>query len=244
MNYTIIIFVVLFLKIGVFAFQFQRGINRVCHFTKKLDNHEIFNMLMSSSDEIVEANNKVTKTTTISSIPTTFIECARTAATAARLAIDNGETLLEVEFPPLPLEYLEDSSSSARDIADANSRWAIEFAKKFTDIGKVSIIYPDQPELDDAIKYVDMNGDNPFPNIYLATTRTDSIKNAKTVDQIITSIFGATIGGTVEAIPDTKLYIILVSSTQELPDIEKLYKLDPSIPIILFNLKLDFLVGA
>ena len=48
-----------------------------------------------------------------------------------------GENLLEVEFPPLPLEYLEDSSSSARDVSDANTRWAIEFAKSFTDtLGK------------------------------------------------------------------------------------------------------------
>jgi len=39
----------------------------------------------------------------------------------------------QVEFPPLPLEFLEDSASSARAIADANTRWALEFAKSFTD---------------------------------------------------------------------------------------------------------------
>ena len=54
-------------------------------------------------------------------------------------------------------------------------RWAIEFAKGFSVQNRVSIIYPDQAELDDAIKYVDMgpNSANPFPNITLATIRTD-----------------------------------------------------------------------
>mmetsp|Transcript_17374 Transcript_17374/g.29141 ORF Transcript_17374/g.29141 Transcript_17374/m.29141 type:complete len:360 (+) Transcript_17374:54-1133(+) len=176
--------------------------------------------------------------------PTTFIDCARQAAKSAKTAIDKGYKLIEVEFPPLPLEFLEDSSSSARDIADANTRWAIEFAKTFTDKGQVSIIYPDQPELDDAIVYVDMEGGaTPFPNITLATIRTDSIKNAGSLDQIIGSIFGATVGGTVESINGTALYIALVSSTQELPDLEKLHNLDPSVPIVFFNLRLDILRG-
>lgn len=38
------------------------------------------------------------------------------------------------------------------------------------------------------------------------------------------------------------MYIAIISSTQELPDLEKLYKFDPSIPIIFFNLRLDVLV--
>lgn len=181
---------------------------------------------------------------TLSSPPTTFIECSRQAAISTRKCMEQGQVLMEVEFPPLPLEYLEDSSSSARDIADANTRWAIEFAKSFTDRGQISIIYPDKPELDDAIRYVDMKGGaNPFPNITLATIRSDSISNAGSIDQIIGSIFGATVGGTVEAIPNTYMYIALVSSTQELTDLEKLHKINPKIPIIFFNLRLDFLRG-
>lgn len=175
--------------------------------------------------------------------PTTFIECARLAARASRKAVDDGFRLLEVEFPPLPLEFLEDSTSSARDIADANTRWAIEFSKSFTDLGQVSIIYPDQPELDDAVRYVDMpGGTNPMENVTLATIRSDSIKNAGSIDQIFSSIFSARRGGTVEGIPNTKTYIALISSTQELPDLEKLHELDPSVPIIFFNLRLDILV--
>lgn len=181
--------------------------------------------------------------------PSTFFKCVEQAVEGARAAMKDGNTLLEVEFPPLPLEYLEDSASSARDIADANTRWSVEFAKSFVNMGKISIIYPDQPELDDAIKFVEggngpkLNGLNPFPNMTLATVRADSIKNAKSIDQIIGSIFGATVGGTVEPIPDTKMYIAVISSTQELPDLEKLHDMDPSIPLVLFNLRLDTLRG-
>ena len=87
-----------------------------------------------------------------------------------------------------------------REIADANTRWAVEFSKSFADLGKVSIIYPDQPELDDAIKFVEggsnpLNGIQPYENITLATIRADSIKNAKSLDQILGSIFGATVAG-------------------------------------------------
>lgn len=130
----------------------------------------------------------------LSNPPTTFLNCVKQAVVGAQKALAIGENLLEVEFPPLPLEYLEDSSSSARDVSDANTRWAIEFAKSFTDtLGQVTILYPDDAELQDAIKYVDMEGgDKPFPNILMATARADSIKNAKSIDQVILSIFGAT----------------------------------------------------
>lgn len=177
--------------------------------------------------------------------PTTFLNCVAQSAGAVKQALKDDFKLLEVEFPPLPLEMLEDSSSSARSIADANTRWAIEFAKSFADEGKkVSIVYPDQPELDDAIQYVDMGETTtPFTNIKLATIRSDSLKNAKSLDQVLLSIFGATVAGTVEAVPDTDIYIAVVSSTQELSDIEKLHLLEPSKPIVLFNLRLDILRG-
>ena len=84
--------------------------------------------------------------------------------------------------------------------------WAIEFAQAFSSEGKVSIVYPDQPELDDAVRYVDMEGGaNPYPNVTLATIRSDSIRNAGTIDQIITSIFGATVAGTVTAVEKTSM---------------------------------------
>ena len=46
--------------------------------------------------------------------PTTFLDCVYQAQSSTRKALDDGYNLIEVEFPPLPLEFLEDSSSSAR----------------------------------------------------------------------------------------------------------------------------------
>jgi hypothetical protein len=87
--------------------------------------------------------------------------------------------------------------------------WAIEFAQAFSSEGKVSIVFPDQPELDDAVRYVDMEGGaNPFPNVTLATIRSDSIRNAGSLDQILVSIFGATVAGTVTPIENTSMYVL------------------------------------
>ena len=174
--------------------------------------------------------------------------CVEQAVSASKKSLAIGDKLLEVEFPPLPLEVLEDSASSARDIADANTRWAVEYAKSFTEIlgGQVTILYPDDPELRDAIRYVydgQEGSDEPFPGVKMATHRTDSIRNAGSIDQVLMSVFGATFAGTVEAIPNTKMYVAVVSSTQELPQLEKLHDLDPSIPMVLFNLRLDILRG-
>ena len=188
---------------------------------------------------------------TLTSAPNNFPDCVKQAVIATNNAIEDGDKLIEVEFPPLPLDYLEDSASSARDIASANTRWALAFAQAFSSNGPISIIYPDQPEVDDALKYLAGGGspveiknqNSPSANITISTIRADSIKNAQSIDQILSSIFGATIGGVVEPIPGTVLYVAVVSTTQELPDLEKLHKLEPEIPIVFFNLRLDILRG-
>lgn len=133
----------------------------------------------------------------------------------------------------------------------ANTRWALAFAQAFAINGNVRILYPDEPEVADAIKYLAgggapvpiKNGNSPSANVTLDTIRTDSVKNAQSLDQLIGNIFGARLGGTVEYIPDTVLYVAVVTSTQELPDLEKLHMQDPDVPIVFFNLKLDILRG-
>ncbi len=181
---------------------------------------------------------------TMTSPARSFKDCVKQAVIITKKMLEEGNTLIEVEFPPLPLEYLDDSASSAGDIADANTRWAVEFAENMAAMGQISIIYPDQPELERAVKFVDEpGGEKPYPNVTLATIRADSIKNAQTLDQVILSVFGATVGGTVEGVEGTAMYIALISSTQELPDLEKLHNLDKSIPIVFFNLRLDILRG-
>jgi hypothetical protein len=170
----------------------------------------------------------------------TFMDCVKQAAAGAKSVLSNGDTLIEIEFPPLPQSYLDDSASSARDIADANTRWALEFAKTFTELGEVKLLYPDIAEVRDAIKYVDLpGGASPFPNMTLCTARTSSVDNAVSLDQLVSSVFGQRFGGTVTPFPDAKMYIALVFSTQELPDLEKLYQAQPDVPIVFFNLQLD-----
>eukprot|EP01031_Cornospumella_fuschlensis_P045094 gene45094-55163_t len=173
--------------------------------------------------------------------PNTFEECVEQASNSCKAALSDGFSLLEVEFPPLPLTYMEDSSSSARSIADANTKWALSFARRMAYLGRVSVIYPDKAELDDALRFltaqeIDVTS---LPNVTLATIRSDSIDNAVSLDQIVTSIFGGRLAGVVAGVPDTRLYVAVVSSTQELKDLEKLHLLDTSIPIVFFNLRLD-----
>lgn len=59
-------------------------------------------------------------------------------------------------------------------------------------------------------------GATPAENITLATIRSDSLENAQSLDQLITSVFGARFGGAanVEPVADATMYIALVSSTQ------------------------------
>jgi len=47
----------------------------------------------------------------------------------------------------------------------------------------------------------------------------------------------------VKAVEDADMYICIVASAQELPDIEELSTVDPEKPIIFYNLKLDVLRG-
>lgn len=52
-------------------------------------------------------------------------------------AFADGFNLVEVEFPPLQQDYLEDSGSSAYDVSSANVRLASRFAQSFAAEGKV-----------------------------------------------------------------------------------------------------------
>ena len=47
----------------------------------------------------------------------------------------------------------------------------------------------------------------------------------------------------VKPINGTDMYVILVASAQELPDVEALHDQSPDVPIVFYNLKLDILRG-
>ncbi len=57
---------------------------------------------------------------------------------AVEAAFEDGLSLVEVEFPPLQQDYLEDSGSSAYEVSSANVRLASRFAQSFAAEGKVS----------------------------------------------------------------------------------------------------------
>ena len=54
-------------------------------------------------------------------------------------AFADGLNLVEVEFPPLQQDYLEDSGSSAYDVSSANVRLAARFAQSLAADGKVHL---------------------------------------------------------------------------------------------------------
>lgn len=59
------------------------------------------------------------------------------AQSAVEMAFADGLNLVEVEFPPLQQDYLEDAGSSAYDVSSANVRLAARFAQSFAAEGKV-----------------------------------------------------------------------------------------------------------
>ena len=46
--------------------------------------------------------------------------------------MDDGEKLLEIEFPPLPAAVLDSEDVSAYEVSKANLRLAIDFGKAFS----------------------------------------------------------------------------------------------------------------
>lgn len=183
--------------------------------------------------------------------PSSFFELQRASVSAAKMAIDDGFTLLEVEFPPLPANVLEMDDVSAYDVAKANVNLAIDFAKSFSEKG-VSVMLPDESELNIMKEDLEME-ETPYPGVQIT-----SLRRAKEGDDrifkpenVLIGLLGRGSGGTVKPSPNTNMYIIVVASAQELPDVEELYEQikdkkdeDGKSPVIVFyNLKLDILRG-
>lgn len=175
--------------------------------------------------------------------PDSFAELIEHAAESTALAVSDGSNLLEVEFPPLPISTLEDSSLSAADIIGVNLRLCVEYCKKLTGPdgpsgGKpIAITLPDVAELRRAVKYL---GDaEPASNVRLNSLGGDALADTGGAFGFFGSIFKQSGGGDVVPAEWTGMYVIVGASCQELPTIRKLAELQPSVPIVLFNLKLD-----
>jgi hypothetical protein len=84
--------------------------------------------------------------------PSSFFELQQDAIRSVKMAMKDGLQLLEVEFPPLPANVLELDDVSAYDVASANLKLALEFARGFSSERNVAILFPDESEAAIAIE--------------------------------------------------------------------------------------------
>ena len=189
--------------------------------------------------------------------PINFFELQQSSTAAAKLAMERGQRLIEVEFPPLPADVLDSEDVSAYDVAKANLRLALEFAKGFAleDGIQTAILVPDEAELQIALEGLPNN--QPYgPKLQINALQRDVSSSSSTDEtspvkekgdlNLWSFLFGGSMNTAVQPIPGTKLYIILTASAQELPDVEKLYEMtrgDDDATICFYNLKLDVLRG-
>jgi hypothetical protein len=170
--------------------------------------------------------------------PQTMAQCLQQAQDATIQAIEDGDILMDVEFPPLAADLMDDPNTSAGDIAGATTRLAIKYAANIAQRlnKKVAILYPDVPELENA---VEQSGSNtPQPGVSLHSLRASYTE----ADGPVNMFFAFLGKGTemVREVPEADIYVGLTFSAQELPDVEELDTREQSKkPIILFNLKLD-----
>jgi len=167
------------------------------------------------------------------------------AAASTEAAIADGQLLIEVEFPPVPVSKLEDSSLSAYDILSANLQFALEYVKRLEKDAsgvpkKVALTLPDAAERTRAAKFF---GDSePWPGMQLW-----SLNGAdKAAEEGPMAFFGSIFkqgSGAVQPAEWADMHLIVGASCQELPAIQRLAELTPGKPLVCFNLKLDVLRG-
>lgn len=173
-----------------------------------------------------------------------------------------------IQFPPLPAQVLEMDDVSAYDVAEANFKLALDFAKSFAakrssgsdeddknsneststnsvKIPKnVAILFPDESEMGIALERTSLTS-NPYPGVTVSSLRCSDPRDTRFFkpEQTFMSLFGGKSGGIIKPIAGVDMYIVIVASAQELPDVEELSELDPNAVICLYNLKLDVLRG-
>lgn len=113
---------------------------------------------------------------------------------------------------------------SAYDVAKANLRLATDFSKIFAQRGeKVAILLPDEAERNIAVENFGSN--NPYPGIIIESLRRSDPNDARVFkpEQIFLNLLGSK-SGAVTPIEGIDMYIIIVASAQELPDVEEVSK--------------------
>ena len=207
----------------------------------------IFNVPSEEIDTSNAANlEEIISSASRSAPPANFFELQESSTSSAKLAMDRGERLIEVEFPPLPADVLGGEDVSAYDVSRANLRLALDFGKYFAVEQGLStaILVPDEAELEICLE--GMQNNQPFPNLQINALLRNDDDDTKETGQLsfFSFLFGGN-SGSVTPIPGTKLYIIITTSAQELPDVGELYNLtrDDDATICFYNLKLDVLRG-
>jgi len=195
--------------------------------------------------------------------PASFFQLQQDCLAATQRAISDGLRLMEVEFPPLPANVLELDDVSAYDVAQANLQLAVEFSRGITQaadgIDSVAILLPDEDEKAIAIerftgKSRDQVNEDTYkvePGVIVSSLRRTEEGDERLIkpEQTFLNLFGMgddsskDRSGAIKPINGTDLYVILVASAQELPDVESLSDQLPDVPIVFYNLKLDVLRG-
>jgi len=177
--------------------------------------------------------------------PKNFYELQLNSVVATKRAIADGYKLLEVEFPPLPSNVLEMDDVSSSDVAATNLNLALDFAKAFAENEySIAIMLPDEAEQEIIMEKVGTTAD-PFPGVKISSLRRseDGDNRIFKPEQVFLSLFGGRSSGAIKAIDGVTMYVIIIASAQELPDVEELHELDPNAVIVMYNLKLDVLRG-
>jgi len=187
--------------------------------------------------------------------PESFYQLQINSARAAELAIRDGYKLLEVEFPPLPAQLLEMDDISAYNVAEANLNLAVDFAKSFAakapseddDVKlprNIAILFPDEAEANIVVEKAG-GGFKPAKGVQISSLRASDPDDKRFFkpEQTFLTLFRKGTGGLVKPIEGVDMYIIIVASAQELPDVEELSNQAPDAVICFYNLKLDVLKG-
>lgn len=161
-----------------------------------------------------------------------------------------------MEFPPLPAQVLDMDDVSAYDVAKANVNLALDFARSFVSTdeieGDVAVMLPDESECNIMLEDLKLEP-KPYPGVILTSLRKGEEGDTRMFkpENLFIGLMGRGSGGTVKPIEGVGMYVIVVASAQELPDVEELYEQikTPTTdggkePVIVFyNLKLDVLRG-
>lgn len=195
--------------------------------------------------------------------PQSFYQLGVNSIRAAENAILDGNKLIEVEFPPLPAMVLEMDDVTAYDVAEANFKLSLDFAKAFAakrDSNKsesgeeeshdkklpnnVAILFPDEAEMRITLENT-VTPQNPFPGVQISSLRVSDERDTRFFkpEQTFMSLFGGKSNGVIKPLDGVDMYIIIIASAQELPDVEELHELNPDAVIVFYNLKLDILRG-